>query len=220
MAVAGTLFTPTGLAPPPALAPSTSRTAAVSCPPSLMFREAATTGCLPRRGAVPSPAALRALLDPEPPPQPYQRTRPGRPTRRPASPPVGPPVLADDWPHSAGNPAPNTPSTLRVQGLPHVGAGSDNQEVTLAFTTTALACLDRSEIGARRPARTAALSNPPRPGRTRPYHRVDGHDRPLDLPTIAPRPVSAAAAFTLPMTPCSLALGSHVRPALSWLWPV
>jgi hypothetical protein len=120
------------------------------------------------------PAALRLLLDPDPPPTP----RPAR-TAAPdlAGHPYGRRVLADEL-AALGRATPgqrnHTLNRTAFKAYRYVAGGVlDDQDVTLAFTTAALAIgLDRAEIGRTlASARTAGLANPrtvpvaPDPGR-------------------------------------------------------
>ena len=176
------------------------------------------------------PAALRALLDPDPP------TPTGRPTRTAARTGRQPATRTaagcwpPSWPPSAGPPpasatAPSTrPRSRSTATSP--AASSTSRTSPLAFTTAALAIgLDR--------------------GRDRPHPRLGPHRRPGQPPhrpgPTRPQPpggramtgrwtyrtsaagvlVLAAAAFTLSYDALhQLALDSRVRPALAWLWPV
>jgi len=119
------------------------------------------------------PAALRALLDPDPPTT-TRPTDPGRPAA--SGHPYGRRVLADEL-AALGRATPGhrnrTLNQTAFKVYRYVAGGLlDDQEITLAFTTTALAIgLDPAEVGRTlASARTAGLANPrtvpAAPGRT------------------------------------------------------
>jgi Bifunctional DNA primase/polymerase, N-terminal/Protein of unknown function (DUF2637) len=171
------------------------------------------------------PAALRALLDPDPP----AMTRPAA-LVGPAA--AGHPydrrVLAAEL-AALGRATPghrnHTLNRTAFKVYRYVAGGVlDEEHVTLAFTTAALALgLDRAEIGRTlASARTAGLANP-RTVPTRPQPRggrvMTG--RWTYRTSAAGVLMLAAAAFTLSYDALhQLALDSRVRPALAWLWPV
>ena len=115
------------------------------------------------------PAALRALLDPEPPTttRPADPAGPADPTDRPHSATrTAAGSWPPSWPPSAGPPpasatAPSTGARSRSTATSRA-ALLDKEDVTLAFTTAALAIgLDRAEVGRTlASARTAGLANP------------------------------------------------------------
>ena len=201
-------------------------------PPRL--RRAATAGCATstRRPCPRSRLPCAPCSTPTAQPQPGQRTRPSRPTRPAAGPghPYGRRVLADEL-AALGRATPGhrnrTLNRCAFKVYRYVAGGLlDDQEVTLAFTTTALAIgLDR---GRGRPhprlGPHGRPGQPPhRPGRTRPEHRggrvMTG--RWTYRVSAAGVLLLAAAAFTLSYDALhQLALDSRVRPALAWLWPV
>jgi bifunctional DNA primase/polymerase-like protein len=132
------------------------------------------------------PAALRALLAPDRP----TTTGPADPTRAAAlGHRYGRQVLAGEL-AALGRATPGyrnrTLNACAFKVYRYVASGLlDDHEVTVAFTTVALAIgLDRAEIGRTlASARTAGLANPA-PSRPDPATaaRRTGHDRPLDLP--------------------------------------
>jgi hypothetical protein len=168
------------------------------------------------------PAALRVRLDPDPP----TTTRPADPTTPPAlGHPYGRTVLAAEL-AALGRATPGQRNRTAFKVYRYVAGGVlDEQEVTLAFTTAALAIgLDRAEIGRTlASARTAGLANPrtvPAPPTPAAWSRlVSG--RWTYRGSAAGVLMLAAAAFTLSYDALhQLALDSRVRPALAWLWPV
>jgi hypothetical protein len=172
------------------------------------------------------PAALRILLDPDPP----TTTRPAG-TVGAAVPghPYGRRVLADEL-ATLGRATPgqrnHTLNRTAFKVYRYVAGGIlDDQDVTVAFTTAALAIgLDRAEIGRTlpRPAPPAW----PTPHHPDPTRRQPPGGRPMTgrwtyRTSAAGVIILAAAAFTLSYDALhQLALDSRVRPALAWLWPV